>query len=328
VVHESVPMRRAAPLFWQVCLINGAVFVLGTAALALSPAKVSSEVLLSEAVVLVVGLAVLITVNALLLRPSLSPLDRLTGLMASVDLLQPGQRLEESGSGTVARVVSGFNAMLGRLERERGESVARALSAQEAERTRIAQELHDEVGQSLTALLLGLDRTSSRAPARLQPELRALRETTRTALDEVRRVAQGLRPGVLEDLGLVSALAALAGDFQARTGVVVVRDVEPGLPSLDREAELVLYRVAQEALTNAARHAGASAVRLALVRRDARVVLRVTDDGRGLGTAPDGAGIRGMRERALLVGADLTLGSQLGGGTEVRLVLPAVRSGA
>lgn len=315
-------------MFWQVCLTNGVLFVLGTAALALSPAKVSSEVLLSEAVVLLVGLTVLITVNALLLRPSLAPLDRLTGLMGSVDLLQPGQRLEESGSGTVARVVSGFNAMLGRLERERSESVARALSAQEAERTRIAQELHDEVGQSLTALLLGLDRASGRAPGRLQPELRALQETTRTTLDEVRRVAQGLRPGVLEDLGLVSALAELTGDFQERAGVLVERDVEPGFPALEHEVELVLYRVAQEALTNAARHAGAATVRVSLTRREGRVVLRVTDDGRGLGTAQDGAGIRGMRERALLVGADLTLGGQLGGGTEVRLVLPPGRSGA
>ena len=102
--------------------------------------------------------------------------------------------------------------MLDRLEAERGASAARALAAQEGERQRIARELHDEIGQSLTAVLLGLKRAADPAPAPLRAELGAVTETVRASLDEVRQVARRLRPGVLDDLGLVSALDALAAD--------------------------------------------------------------------------------------------------------------------
>jgi two-component system sensor histidine kinase UhpB len=103
--------------------------------------------------------------------------------------------------------------MLDRLEAERGASSARALAAQEGERQRIAQELHDEIGQSLTAVLLSLKRPVDTAPAELLDELRTVQDITRASLDEVRQVARRLRPGVLDDLGLVSAMSALAADF-------------------------------------------------------------------------------------------------------------------
>jgi len=227
------------PLYWRVCLINGLVFVAGTVALALSPVTVSARVLVSEAIVLVLGLAGIISLNSLLLRTSLAPLDRLIRLMEQVDLQRPGQRLPETGSGAVAKLVRSFNAMLTRLETERGTSNAKALAAQEAERHRIAQELHDEVGQSLTAVLLGLQRLSGRVPAELIDEFSLIQETTRTSLDEVREVARRLRPGVLEDLGLHSALAALATEFSSH-GIQVRRIFTPGLPSLAPETELVI----------------------------------------------------------------------------------------
>jgi len=310
------------PLYWRVCLINGLVFVVGTVALAASPATVSARVLVSEAIILTVGLAVILAMNALLLRTSLAPLDRLIRLMGDVDLQSPGQRLHVSESGPVAHLEHSFNAMLDRLELERGTSNARALAAQESERHRIAQELHDEVGQGLTAVLLGLKRASDHAPDGLREELDSVLEIARSSLDEVREVARRLRPGVLEDLGLLSALAALATDFSTNTGVHVRRGFAPGLPELDPEAELVVYRVAQEALTNVARHADARTVQISLSAQGAGVLLQVSDDGRGLGPSAEGAGIRGMRERALLIGADVELRGRVGGGTEVRLVVP------
>lgn len=196
------------PLYWRVCLINGLVFVVGTAALALAPVTVSATVLVSEAVVLVLGLIGIVVLNSVLLRTSLAPLDRLIRLMDTVDLQRPGRRLPESGTGAVGQLVRGFNAMLERLETERGRSNAKALEAQEAERHRIARELHDEIGQGLTAVLLGLKQLSSRVPAAVQLELMEVQETARATLDEVGGVARRLRPGVLEDLGLQSALAS------------------------------------------------------------------------------------------------------------------------
>ena len=163
------------PLFWRVCLINGAVFLVGTLVLALSPATVSSRPLWSEVLVLLVGLVGIVVLNGILLRSVLRPLDRLTALMAEIDLRQPGLRLEQAGTGPATALVQGFNAMLERLEVERSTSRARVLNAQEAERRRIAQELHDEVGQSLTAVLLGLKQAMNIAPDDVVEELEQVR---------------------------------------------------------------------------------------------------------------------------------------------------------
>ncbi|WP_244929460.1 histidine kinase [Nocardioides sp. W7] len=311
------------PLYWKVCLINGTVFLGGTVALLLSPASVSRRALVSEAVVLTLGLTVMLVTNALLLRASLAPIDRVVRQMATVDLLEPGQRLPAGTGGPGARLVASFNAMLDRLEAERSSSDARALAAEEDERHRIARELHDEVGQQLTVVLLGLKQVQQRAPAELVAELELVRESARAGLDDVRRVARELRPGVLDDLGLHSALAALATGFSGHGGATIRRSIAPGLPALPPETELVVYRVAQEALTNAARHAGARGVELTLQRLGDRVVLGVEDDGRGLPAGASGAGLRGMRERARSVGGELEVTGSPGRGTRVRLSVPA-----
>ncbi|MET9295027.1 HAMP domain-containing sensor histidine kinase [Streptomyces sp. NPDC003077] len=305
-------------LFWRIFGLNALVLGAATALLLWAPVTVSVPVVLTEAVVLVGGLGVMLVANAALLRVGLAPLERLTRLMATVDLLRPGQRLPVRGHGGVAELIRTFNAMLDRLEAERAASSTRALSAQEAERRRIAQELHDEVGQSMTAVLLGLKRAADRAPESLRDELRQAQEITRESLDEVRQLARRLRPGVLDDLGLVSALTSLAGDFATHTGLEVRRRFATDLPELDRQTELVLYRVAQEGLTNAARHADATRIELTLRREPTAVVLSITDNGRGIGVAREGAGIRGMRERALLAGATLDIGRGTGTGTGPR----------
>ncbi|MFS8197987.1 HAMP domain-containing sensor histidine kinase [Streptomyces sp. CWNU-52B] len=309
-------------LFWRIFLLNAAVLIAATALLLLGPVTVSTPVLLTEALILTAGLAVMLIADVVLLRLGLAPLQRLTRAMATIDLLRPGPRPVPAGHGEIADLIKTFNSMLGRLEAERATSNARALSAQEAERRRIAQELHDEIGQTLTAVLLELKRVADQAPASLRAELHQVQETTRDSLDEIRRIARRLRPGVLEELGLVSALKSLTTEIPTHSGLTARRRLETPLPDLGAEAELVLYRVAQESLTNTVRHAHATHLELTLSRIPAGIELRIRDDGRGLRGAPEGAGIRGMRERALLVGADLALGPSPEGGTEVRLVVP------
>lgn len=314
------------PLFWTICLINGVVLVVAALVLLLSPARVSADAVTSEFLVVGAGLVVMILTNALLIRWALAPLHRLIARLEDIEHLEPTE-LPEEGSGPVLGIARSVNGLLGRLAEERRTGDARALAAQEAERHRIAQELHDEVGQSLTVVLLGLKQLESQAPESLVPELAAVRESARAGLDDVRRVARRLRPGVLEDLGLTSALAALATEFADRSSASVRRSFAPGLPALSPEAEVVVYRVAQEALTNAARHADARAVELSLQRLGSHVVLEVRDDGRGFTGLTEGSGLMGMRERAALVQAELSVISQPRHGTTVRLTVPVDTTG-
>ncbi|MCW7987720.1 histidine kinase [Streptomyces platensis subsp. clarensis] len=314
-------------LFWRIFLLNAAVLFAATALLLLGPVTVSTPVLLTEALILAGGLAFMLVANAALLRIDLVPLQRLSRAMTTTDLLRPGHRPTVAGHGEIAGLITTFNAMLDRLETERAASSALALSAQEAERRRIAQELHDEIGQTLTAVLLELKRAADQAPASLRAELHQVQEATRDSLDEIRRIARRLRPGVLDELGLTSALKALTNEITTHTDLSVGRHFDTELPQLGQETELVLYRVAQEGLTNVVRHAGARRADIALHHTQQGVELLIRDDGRGIGDAAEGAGLRGMRERALLIGADLTVGPGPEGGTEVRLYVPSTPTG-
>lgn len=309
-------------LFGRIFLLNVVVLVAAAVLLVLGPATVSTPALLTETLIIGAGLVVMLVANAVLIRVGLAPLERLTRAMRTTDLLRPGPRPPVTGRGEVADLIATFNGMLDRLEAERGFSAARALSAQEAERRRVAQELHDEVGQTLTAVLLELKRVADRAPQPVRDELRQVQEITRGSLDEIRRIARRLRPGVLEELGLTSSLKALVSEASEHAGLSVRRRFDPDLPDLGAEAELVIYRVAQESITNTTRHARASKLELVLRAEPHGVLLRIRDDGRGLRGAEDGSGIRGMRERALLIGAHLTIGAAPAQGTEVRLQVP------
>ena len=316
---------RAGSVFWRVFLANGLVFTAAAVTLALSPATVSIPISPSELAVLCGGLAVMLVVDAVMIRAILRPLDGLERLMARVDLLDPGVRADERGSTDLVVLVRSFNEMLDRLETERNEASARRLADQEEERGRTARELHDEIGQSLAAVLLGLRRLMDQAPDDLRSDLADLQEVTRSALEDVREVARRLRPRVLDDLGLVSALADLAAEFARRTGKVIELDLDPSLPGLEPTTELAVYRIAQESLTNVARHTDHSVAQLSLTAEPGRVVLRVRDEGSMGEPGPGerrGMGVCSMRERAVLVGADLTITAGTDGGTEVTLSVP------
>jgi two-component system, NarL family, sensor histidine kinase UhpB len=316
-------------LFWRVYMTNALILSLAFLALVFAPVTVSVPVTAAELLALMGGLLALLVANLVLLRPAFGPLQELAETMRRHDPLSPGARARVVGGPDVVTIARAFNQMLERLESERRESARQALMVQERERRRIARELHDEVGQTLTGVILQVEGLSATIPEELRPKLDELRETARHGTEEVRRIARRLRPEALEELGLQSALAALATSFSEQARIQVGRRLELEQP-LSREQELVIYRVAQEALTNVARHALASRVELRLEHCDDRTVLTVRDDGRGLPpeSLSSSSGIRGMRERAMLIGAQLSFGTPPNGGTEVRLCIPPLVPGS
>ncbi len=317
------PGYRRLSLYARVVLINAAVLVTASLVFAVTPATVSFPLAVREAIVLSLGVLVIVIANAFLLRVSFLPLTRLVHAMQTIDLLQPGSRLRISGGTEVRQVIQSFNQMLDRLERERQQSNRRALMTREGERRRIGQELHDEIGQRLTGILLQLERTIAHVPSGPREELTQVQDLARSTLDEIGRIAWQLRPGILDDLGLVAALEAMVDSVPEGAAPRVRLLISQPVPRLDPEAELVVYRIAQEALTNALRHGDATQIRLELDTRNNAVRLTVSDNGRGLQPSDaEGAGMRGMRERALLIGARLGVESSPGVGVTVRLDLP------
>jgi two-component system, NarL family, sensor histidine kinase UhpB len=311
------------PLFWRAFATHASALLLAFTALVFAPITVSVPIGIGELIVLAIGLVVVLLLNLVLLRPVFRPLGELADAMRRHDPLEPGERVLVDGEPDVAALTQAFNEMLDRLDSERRESGRQALRVLEGERSRIARELHDEVGQTLTGAVLQVEGLAGRIPDDLRGEFDELRETARSATEDVRRIARQLRPEALEDLGLQSALAALATSFGEQAHLKVERCLEPSLP-LSEDEELVVYRVAQEALTNVARHAQATRVVLRLHQNRALTVLTVRDDGRGLcpGALPSAHGIRGMRERAMLIGAQLQIDSKPGRGTEIKLSIP------
>jgi two-component system sensor histidine kinase UhpB len=286
------------------------------------------------ATLVIVALAILaaaLAVNLVILRRRFAPLENLIEEMEKVDLSRPGPLLPDSIDGVgeseeVERIELAFLRMVRRLEAERRRAGSAALRAQEEERTRIARDLHDEVNQSLTGLLLRLEAVREAAPPELEPELAATRSLANQAMRELLSLARQLRPTALDDLGLAAAVAGQVEQLE-RSGLETELTAEGDFSDLDDDVQLVVYRVAQEALTNTARHSEAKRIAVSLRRSRDGVELEVADDGRGFAfeQSERGLGIGGMRERALLIGAELTIESRPGHGTTVRLHIPPPR---
>lgn len=315
---------RPIPLFWRLFVPNATVLGVACVVLIVEPAN-------GRIPALVGGLSVMLAVNLLLMRRAVTPLTRLTSLMRRIDPLRPGERIPLLGPRSeVSLLAEAFNDMLDRLETERRDSGRRALSERESERRRLAAELHDEIGQTLTAISLQTARVADRASTELRGEVDAIRDAVLSTVEDVRRLARELRPEALDALGLVPALTNLVERLGEQTGLNFERRLARDLPSMTPEVELVIYRVAQEAITNAIRHADAQTIAIELSAVDGCVTLRVVDDGAGFngGGQGRGSGIRTMRERALTVGGRLDVASagRGGGGTAVRLELDTERA--
>src|SRR5215211_1832886 len=216
---------------------------------------------------LVIGLALVVLALALALireRRRLRPLEDLVEAMEKVDLSSARPLLPASIDGVgeteeVARIELAFLRMMRRLEAERRRAGSAALHAQEEERARVARDLHDEVNQSLTGLLLRLEATREGAPPELAGELAETKALANQAMRELLSLARQLRPTALDDLGLVAAIEGQVE--QLGHGEIAARlDAEGDFSNLGDDAQLVVYRVAQEALSNASRHSGATRV--------------------------------------------------------------------
>jgi len=258
-------------------------------------------------------------------------------LRASLEAISEGKRELEKRVQERTRELESLYQELRRKEELRGELLKKVIVAQEEERRRIARELHDETSQALAALLLSVETGLQGAPQEVRERLHRIKALADRTLDSIHRLIFDLRPSVLDDLGLVSALRWSAESRLEPMGIDLSFEVIGSERRLPPEIETALFRIGQEAITNIARHAEAEGVRITVEFGEEGVRLQVEDDGKGFdpeevtgsvkGTR--GLGLLGMRERTALLGGTLTIQSEPGKGTRVtvEVPLPGLRAG-
>jgi len=313
----------SVPIFYKVLIANLLIVLLGAVVGTYVTATVArgSSVPSREALVLIfllVGGVLSGAVNILVLKAAFQPLDSLEQVAEAVrrgDLSARAHPITFSDP-QLARLAETFNDTLETLQRDQEQLrqlASQVIRAQEDERKRVARELHDDTAQILFAQLLRVTAMKSSPSEVVRATAEQLENMTVEAIEGVRRLALELRPPALDDLGLREALGDLAQRFSEQLGIPVTYNATGFKDRLSSELELVLYRVAQEALTNSAKHANATAIRVSIVRRERSVSLMIDDDGVGFGQSHPrqadirgvGLGMFGMEERVALVGGRL-----------------------
>jgi len=302
-------LDRRLPVFWKIQIANTAFLLAATWAGAWAGGRARGPGILST-VLGCLAAALAVAASALLLRMALRPLERMVATMDAVTE-GPGEvRAAAGGDPWAAAIAVTLNGMLDRLGAQERESARAAMRAEDEERRRIARELHDDPCQRLARLTSALQDQPGQAREALD------------ILEGLRRSMAALHPAVLDDLGFGAALRSLsAGEATPAVHVEV-----QARPPLDPDTAHAAFRVAQEALTNARRHAAAANVWIRWDATDEGPQLQIEDDGRGVPPGPpdDGRyGLRGMRARARAIGGHLQLESRPGRGTVVTLLCPA-----
>ncbi|MHB0868122.1 MAG: sensor histidine kinase [Chloroflexota bacterium] len=286
------------------------------------------------------GVGLHVVANFWILKAAMKPLESLQKTVEEVHSegnLSARARPEPLGDPATNRLAEALNSMLERLQANQSELQrlpSQVLRAQEEERKRIARELHDETSQALTSVMLGLKALErAQSPRDLQERVAGLRTTVSETLEAVHRMAVELRPSALDELGLLPALRSYVKEYSSQSGIEVDLRVTGLKGRLPAETEVAVYRVVQEALTNAAKYSGAGLVTVQLSLEDSILTAMVRDDGRGfevqrvLRSRGDGLGLFGMKERISLLSGQLEILSSSGRGTTVLARVPLEGSG-
>jgi two-component system sensor histidine kinase UhpB len=328
------------PIYHKVLIANSSVVVLGAVAgtwITIQTVRRAPEdrfVPLAAAFV-AAGIVLSVAGNWLALRVAFRPLDELqrVGNRVRTGDLSARARIAMMADPELASLATALNLTLDELAEDRAQLrslTSQVIRAQEDERRRVARELHDETAQMLFAQLLRITALRSSADPLVREAAEQLEHVTVEALEGVRRLALELRPPALDDLGLEAALGELAQRHAELLRVPIAYRFRGSRDRVPPDVELVLYRVAQEALTNASKHARATRVEVEVDRRSELIRLTVRDDGRGFDVerfrdtrgAGVGLGLFGMEERLALVGGDLRIVSEPGAGSELQASIP------
>jgi signal transduction histidine kinase len=312
-------------------------------------------------IIAAVGLAIGITMAWVTSRMVVLPLSRLNERAKRIAQGDLTGSIEKEGQDEVRRLAESFETMRSRLEtsqrelaewstelekrvkqrtgqleqrdKERDVLLNKVISAQEDERTRIARDLHDQIGQTLTGLVMQIGGAQARLandPETVKEQLITLGESASGAVEEVRRMMSDLRPSILDDMGLESAVGWYTETHLERQGITVVLDLQREKVPLSPNVEISAFRVCQEAITNVIKHANAKRVHISLDYNNGSLNGTIQDDGSGfeLSTTQPGAdggwavGILGMTERVNLLGGSLTIESNPDSGTAVKFEIP------
>lgn len=340
VVRWAPRALLTLPIVFKVLIANALVVAFGAIAgtwvtqQTVSRGTDQRAVLLTVVFVLI-GVVLSLAVNYLVLQAAFQPVSNLERAALAVRRGDFSVRVEPSAftDPQFAEFATTFNATLDEIATDRDQLrqlASQVIRAQEQERKRIARELHDDTAQILFAQLLRLTALKSSTSPEVRETAASLEEMTVEAIEGVRRMAVELRPPALDDLGLLAALGDLAQRFGDQRGLEVDYQARGSRGRLPAEVELVLYRVAQEAMTNVAKHANATRVWIDLDRGTDDVTLSVRDDGGGfdptVARASDdrglGFGLFGMEERVALIGGSFKIWPRRGGGTEIFAFVP------
>jgi two-component system sensor histidine kinase UhpB len=347
--QASSPMSRIGqlwqrlsgmPILYRIAVGNAVIIMIGAVGGTLITRHLAREAAdLSLILVFAAfGISLTILTNYLIIKAALRPLHELRRL---VDQVQTGQpvidvHLLQDPDPDIKQLAAALNYLIKNLEDRSRKLQAlseRAINAQEEERKRIARGLHDETAQALSMLIINLERLGQSVPeeaSSLLPKLTSARQLATQTLQDLRKVVFGLRPTILDDLGLASAIRWYARESLEASGVrVEVKVPEKPVP-LPAELETTLFRIAQEAVSNILRHADTESAVISLDYHDNRVCLWVTDYGRGFNVAQTSnraielrrLGLLGIQERAELVGGAVVVDSTPGQGTRLRVCVP------